>query len=121
MGIFERSRKNVKRFSQMIPLTFFKSYPGTEYQVKGMGTKHHLGIDPDTRTLVNSHNIQVSVCESLLNEIGYTTRDGNGACTLKNNFVKFTHWDGVLRSYKIIEVYPDDSLGLTVCTLSIIQ
>jgi len=105
----------------MTPLTFFKVNGGTQYTVNGIATRHHLGIDPDTRTLVGSANSQVTVAESLLNELGYTTRNTAGNCTLKDNFVKFALTDGVLHTFKIMEVYPDDSLGLTVCTLSFIS
>ena len=116
MGIFERARTDSKRYSQEVSLTFYK-IANTEYTVKGLATRHHLGVDPDTGLTVNSRNVHCTVSESLLTTQGYSTRNSNGDVNLVNSFVKYADATGVVRTYKINEVLPDDSLGLIVCIL----
>lgn len=116
MGIFEKARNDSKRYSQEVSLTFYRIV-GTEVVVKGIATRHHLGVDPDTGLTVNSRNVHCTISESLLNAKNYTTRNSKGEVNLVNTFVKYADSTGVVRTYKINEVLPDDSLGLLVCIL----
>lgn len=117
MGIFERARNDSKRYSQEVSLTFYRIV-GTEYVAKGIATRHHLGVDPDTGLTVNSRNVHCTISETLLTAQNYNTRNSKGDVNLVNSFVKYADATGVVRTYKIIEVLPDDSLGLIVCILS---
>lgn len=110
-----------KRFSQQIPLTFFRVAGQNEVTVLGLGTSHYLGIDPDTRTLVNSRNTQCSVSEQLLTEQGFSTRNADGEVTLKNAFVKYADVTGIERTYRITEIFPDNTIGLIICILKQLQ
>lgn len=108
-----------KRFFQQVPLTFYRTLAETDEgtEVKGMFTRHHLGLDPDTRTLVNTPNTQCTVSELVLNEAGFETRNSANDVNLVNCYVKASDVTGVLRTYKIVEIYPDDSIGVVVCAL----
>lgn len=116
MCIFEKARIDSKRYSQEVSLTFYKVV-GTEYTAKGIATRHHLGVDPDTGLTVNSRNVHCTISETLLTAQGYVTRNSKGEVDLVNSFVKYADATGVVRTYKVNEVLPDDSLGLIVCIL----
>lgn len=117
MGIFERAKAESKRYSQEVSLTFFRTSGVDEKTVKGLATRHHLGVDQDTGLTVNSRNVHCTVHEQLLTAQGYLTRNAKGDVNLINSFVKYADVTGVTRTYKINEVIPDDSLGLIVCIL----
>lgn len=112
------ARDASKRFTQQVPLTFFKVSGQNEVTINGMATRHHLGIDPDTRTLVNSRNTQCTIHENLLKEAGFTTRNANNDVILKGVYVRYADHTGVSKVYVIAETYPDDTLGIIVCTLN---
>lgn len=121
MGVFELGRVASKRFSQQIPLTFYRTLNVDEVEVMGMATRHHLGIDPDTRTLVNSRNTQCTVSEELLTEQGFETRNASGDVSMLNVYVRYNDGTGTERTYKISQVYPDDTIGLIICVLESIR
>lgn len=123
MGIFDLAKEDSKRFTKQVPLTFYRIVEEEEVSVdvEGMFTNHHLGIDPDTRTLVNSKNIQCTVHEANLIDAGFMTRNASGFIKLLDCFVKATRSDGVLKEYKVTETYPDETLGIIVCTLAEIE
>lgn len=121
MGIFERARTDSKRYSQEVSLTFFRTANVDEKTVKGLATRHHLGVDPDSGLTINSRNVHCTVSESLLTAQSYSTRNSKGDVNLVNTFVKYADVTGVVRTYKINEVIPDDSLGLIVCILGQFQ
>lgn len=119
MNIFELGKAASKRFSQQVPLTFYRTKNVDEVTVQGLFTSHHLGIDPDTRTLVNSRNTQCTVSEELLIEEGFETRNTSGDVNLKNVFVVCVDpVTSVEKTYRISEIYPDYSIGIIVCTLT---
>ncbi|MDA3816930.1 MAG: hypothetical protein PF486_06095 [Prolixibacteraceae bacterium] len=106
-----------KRFIEQVPLTFYRTLTGEGVNVKGTFTRHHLGLDPDTRTLVNTPNTQCTVSVLSLNEEGFESWNGDNDVNLLNCYVKASDVTGVEKTYKIVEIYPDDSIGLVVCAL----
>lgn len=105
------------RVSQETPLTFFRIKGQSEVTVKGRASRIHLAVDPNTNTFVNSRKVQCTVSEKLLTDLAYQTRDSNGNVNLVNSFVRYADCTGIGRDYKITEIYPDDTIGLIVCTL----
>jgi len=52
-----------------------------------------------------------------LTDLGYVTRDANNECNLKDDKVSVVDSTGVVCSYIIGEIFPDESVGLVVCFL----
>lgn len=91
----------------------------TNYTVTGLASKHHLGIDPNTGISVNSENIHISFSEKTLNDLGITTRDLKNKITLLGWFVKITETNYMNGGYKIVQNWPDETLGLIICILTV--
>lgn len=91
----------------------------TTYTVTGLASKHHLGIDPNTGIPVNSENIHISFSEKTLNDLEITTRDSNNKVTLLGWFVKITETNYMNGDYKIVQNWPDETLGLIICILTV--
>lgn len=84
----------------------------TVANVRGLASRHHLSIDPETGQPVNSNNIHVSVSERLLAAASYPYLDSEGEIYMVNHKVAF---EG--KTYLINENFPDETLGLIVCIL----
>lgn len=84
--------------------------------VKGLATKHHLGVDPDTGTAMNVKNTHISISEQVLVDTGYPVRTDNEVA-MKGRKVNYTDSAGVDAQYRIDEVWPDETLGLIVMIL----
>lgn len=117
MGVIDKAKVDSKRYTQEISLTFYRVLGTGEKTIKGIATRHHLGIDGQTGERVNSRTTQCTITESLLTDQSYTTRDASGNVNLVNTYVKYADCTGVTKKYKIIQVFPDDTLGLITCVL----
>ena len=84
--------------------------------VKGLATKHHLGVDPDTGAAINAKNTHISISEQVLIDEGYPVRT-NDEVAMKGRKVNYTDSAGVDAQYRIDEVWPDETLGLIVMIL----
>lgn len=84
--------------------------------VKGLATKHHLGVDPDTGAAINAKNTHISISEQVLIDAGYPVRI-NDEVAMKGRKVNYTDSAGVDALYRINEVWPDETLGLIVMIL----
>jgi hypothetical protein len=89
----------------------------TNYEINGLASKHHLKVSPNTGLAVNSENIHISFSEKTLNDLGIVTRDSNNKVSILNYFVKITDAGKMQGDYKIIENWPDETLGLIICIL----
>ncbi len=118
----ERAKTDVKRFSQgefsaEISLT---SKDGVETAtVKGLISKHHLQIDPDTGNPVNAKNVHVSIVESVIldDNPNYPTRNSDGEIDLFNHLIEFADASGTSFKFRVDEVMPSETFGLIVFTL----
>lgn len=114
------AQSDLKRFTQELDLTF--TAPGVDpdvVTVKGLGTKHHLAINPNTGLTINSKRVHISVAESLLTDESYTTRDSNDQVNLINHKVSWKDERGVSKTYRINETWPDEGLGMIICILGV--
>ena len=117
VDVISLARVDSKRVWQHTSLTFYRTEGIDEITVMGVASRIHLDVDPDTGTIVNSRKTHCSVSEELLTDKGYETRNTNGSVNLVNSYVRFKDGTGIERAYKIIEVYPDDTLGMISCML----
>jgi hypothetical protein len=109
-----RAIADAKRFSQAefaVEVSFTTPDKVTTVKVKALASRHHNSFDPDTGIPVNSRNVHISVCESVLTDAGYTVRDAKGEVALRGHIVTWT--DAVQTvSYKILETMTSDTFGL---------
>ncbi len=100
-----------------VDLTFQNLDKSLSVTVKGLGTSHHLSIDPNTGLPLNARNTHIAISEDVLTDAGYIVRNANGEIDLIRHFVSFKNNKGVLKHYRINETWPDETLGLIVCIL----
>lgn len=115
----EQARKDLQAISQAdfsvdIKITNLANLSVT---IKGLTSLHHLGIDPENGTQVNTKNVHCSLSEVKLNSLGYTTRNASNEVNLKGHKVEFKNALGITGKYRINETYPNETLGLIVCIL----
>ena len=121
MGILDLARAdyrhilgNVEDFSLSLS---FVSPLGVEAEIVGHGMSHHISFGTDGQ-VVNSKNTHVTFAEKDLAEAGYTVRDADNKVALYHHFVSFANHNGFVQKYNVIQVYPDEALGLIVLSLS---
>ncbi|MCM8906772.1 hypothetical protein, partial [Tenacibaculum finnmarkense] len=85
--------------------------------IKGLATKHFINYDSDGLP-INSKNVHVNISEKDLTDLGYIVRNAKHEVALLNHKVRFKDSTDVVRSYKVSENYPDETLGLIVCILT---
>jgi len=120
MDLLELARRDIKAFTQRDfadTLIFKPNEAAAGTTVKGLVTKHHMSIDPDTGLPVNSKNIHCTVVESVLIDAGYTVRNANNEVNLINQLVVYTDSAGIERTYQIDQAMPDETLGNIVMIL----
>lgn len=94
----------------------FTAPNSTTATINGLATKHHMRVDLDGK-LVNSKDASIAVSEQLLVDAGYPVRNSTGEVYLKGHKVKWTDSSGQLCEYEIDQWFPDEAIGLIVCTL----
>lgn len=97
-------------------MTFTKKDGSLSVVVSGMHSKIHMTTDTEGNT-INTKRPHISVVESALNDLGYSTRNANNECNLKDDKVYVIDSTGVTCQYVIAEPFPDETLGLIVCFL----
>lgn len=84
--------------------------------VVGLHTKHHLSVDADG-IATNSLNAHVAINERDLIEQYFPVRNAALEVSMIGVIVEAADSTGVTRQYKILQTYPDETLGLIVCIL----
>ena len=118
--ILELARKDLDRYSEggfSTACSFRTTAGGAATVVNALAMKHHFSYDPDSGSPVNSLNVRVSVSEKVLNDAGFVTRNANNQVNLRGKFIEYTDSAGITRNYKIDQVFPDEALGVLMCTL----
>ena len=124
MGIIEKAREDFLQITSNsdtgpgVEMTFYAPTNETA-TVKGLHSKHHLGVDPDTGKFVNTKNAHASVSEKLLTDAGYPVRDANGEVNMRKHRVDVKDSTGNVKSYIISENFPDETLGFLVFSLKV--
>lgn len=121
MGMLEIAQAAVKRirtdpngFTKR--LTFTKKDGSVSAIIYGMFSKIHMTTGTDGEA-INTKRPHVSIAESALNDLGYTTRDANNECNLKDDKIFVADSTLVSSQYIIAEIFPDETLGIIVCFL----
>lgn len=120
MGLIQQAKELIEQitvnsddFAVAITLT---SPTGTTATIKGLHTKHHLGIDTDGN-MVNTKKAHVSFSEKYLTDVSYPIRNAAGEVDLKKHKVSVKDSTGTAKNYMIQSWYPDETVGLIVCIL----
>ncbi len=93
---------------------------GETVTLGGLHTKHHLGFDSDSGRDVNTKNAHISFSEKLLltNNPSYPVRNVRNEVYLEGHKVTAKDSTGVEVTYRIATWFPDETVGLIMCTLS---
>ena len=115
----EDARKDIQEISQGefgidIKIT---NLVNISVNLKGLTSLHHLGINPEDGTQVNTKNVHCSLSEVKLNSLGYVTRNVYNEVDLRGHKVEFKNALGITGKYRINETYPNETTGLIVCIL----
>lgn len=132
MGLIAQAKADIERITSSlnewaVPITFV--VPGSAFDLtfdetlntdkmvtlKGLHTKHHLGITEDQRR-VNTKNASVTIAEKFLTDIGYPVRV-NGEVQMRDHKVFVKDSTGTVCFYVIREWFPDETVGLIVFIL----
>ena len=95
----------------------FTPKTGSAVNVRGLASKHHYTVDPETGIEMSSKNTHCSVSEEVLVALGYPVRNANGEVQIVGDKVTYTDSSATVRTYTINVVMPDETIGLIVCTL----
>lgn len=90
---------------------------GLTVTVNALAIRHHMSLNSDGMA-ANALNARVTVSEKTLTDLGYPTRNIQGDVSMVGNIVSFADSTQVTKMYSIESTWPDDSLGVIVCTLS---
>lgn len=82
----------------------------------GFVSKHWINFDTDGNA-TNTKNAHITIDESKLTDSSYPVRNANKEVSLRNHRVTAKDSSGLEKSYVIIEVFPDETLGLIACIL----
>lgn len=121
MGLLDQVRADIKQITGntdefAVGATFVAPAPGNETMtIPVIHTKHHLGIDTEGRPK-NTKNAHLSFAESEA-PAEYPIRNASGEVSLYGHHVTVKDSTGTDRQYMIREWFPDETLGLIVCTL----
>jgi hypothetical protein len=121
MGLLDQAQFDIKRITTDLngfarTMTFLAPDNLQKATINGIHSKVHVSVDTEGNE-VNAKKAHISFNESLLTDQGYTTRDSNGKCTLKDHKVSVIDSTGIEYQYIIRQVYPDETVGLIVCLL----
>ena len=121
-NILSKAKADWAKFSQSsfdLDLSFESKNNGELATIKGIGTRHQIQVDTDGLPF-NSPNIHVSFAESVLaaENPNYPIRSATKSedIIMKNDLVSFVDSTDTLRLYQIIETFPDQAVGMIVCT-----
>lgn len=121
-SILELAKRDTRRyvnsggFEENLLITPTSGDPVT---IQGLSTRHSQGFDTEGRPVV-SDNAHCSFSETDLTDEGLITRNSQGDLIVKDWLVEFT--DAITTTtYKISEAYPDNTLGIIKCILTLYE
>lgn len=124
MGLYEKCIADAERYSSStsgfaVPVTFTDSN-GIVITVNALHAKHHTAFD-DQGALVSSKTASVSVSENILKAANpaFLVRDQiTKNVVMKGYKVVVNDSSGETCYYKIMQQFPDETIGLLVFTLT---
>ena len=85
--------------------------------VNGIEATTGVGMNSEGKP-INTKHTRITVCEADLVLEGITTRDSRGDVSMLNYLVDYTNKFGIKLNKKVIEQFPDDTLGTITFWLS---
>ncbi|MEN9928929.1 MAG: Flavobacterium phage [Bacteroidota bacterium] len=118
MNVFELAKRDAKLAINTNSFDIEMLTPNKQkvIYITGWAIKHHISFDSDGNQ-VNTKFARITVDENVLVANGITVRNAKGSVDLDNYKVKFKDSSGVLRSYSVREVFPDQYFGLIILVL----
>lgn len=121
MGLKQQARLSAKRILESssgfgTSITFMAS----DYEqatINGLHVRHWLKLDTDGAA-VNTLNARVTVSEDSLLDAGYPVRNDEDEIDLNDHLVNAEDDGGVMRYYKVKQVFPDHTTGMIVVELA---
>jgi hypothetical protein len=95
-----------------------ESPDGIIAELAGLSTKHKQTLVSDDNRITNSTRVAVAINERNITKANpdYPVRE-NGVVSLKDHFASLKFVDHELTKYIVMEVFPDEKLGLIVLLL----
>lgn len=94
----------------------FTAPDNTTATISGLHTKIHLGVNSEGEA-VNSRKAHISVSEKFLTDANYPVRNSSGEVSLMNHLVEVKDSTGTSKKYKMMQFFPDETIGLITCIL----
>lgn len=122
MGLLDQIREDVKQFTSDtndfgVELIFTPKSSEETYTINGIAINHSLTIDSGGAA-VRGRQSHCSFSESLLTAQEYPLRNDKNQVDLKGHKVAWKDSTGVLKTYNIINWFPDETIGLIMCICS---
>lgn len=121
MGLTDRAKKDIERITSDLNgfgvAMIFTAPTGETTDVVGIKKQHHLGIDPNLGTPINSKTATVSVSEKFLTDAGYPVRNADGIVAMQRHLVDVKDSTGISEKYIVEQWFPDETIGLIVFIL----
>lgn len=119
MSLLQRAQSDAQRFisdlNGFAVQVHFTAPDGTEATVAGVFSNHNVGVS-EQNVPVNSQKASVTVSEQTLVDAEYPVRK-NGVVALEAHKVSYKDSTGVLKNYRVAEVFSDRTVGNVVLIL----
>lgn len=119
-SLLNRARKDAKRYVTkggfQETITLETSDGSMSIETTGFASKHWINFDTDGNA-ANSKNAHICLDEDKLVAAGYPVRNSDKEVYLLKHRVSVKDSSGEVKTYVIIESFPDETLGLIVCIL----
>lgn len=124
MGLNEQAKSLIERFTSDVNwfgvnmiFTAPDANGGQVLNVTGLSTKHHLGVNLETGTAINSKTASVSVSEKFFSDANYPLRNPEGIVAMRGHLVDVADSTGNTERFIVEQWFPDEKIGLIVFIL----
>lgn len=118
--LFSIIKRDAKRIINLggyqISLTLSTKNGSKVIEIMGWGVKHHISFDSDGNQ-VNTKNARATIDEDVLVANAYPVRNAKGEVSMIGHLISFADSSKVIKTYRVRESFPDETLGLIVLTL----
>jgi len=121
MSLIDRARIDMQNITGntndfAVPCVVKTPDGATTINVTGLHTRHWMSFDPDG-VAVHTATASLAVSEKQFIDGGFAVRDANGEVDMKGDLIDAPDANGVVQTYVLREVFPDEALGLLVLIL----
>ena len=94
----------------------FTAPSGEQAEIQGLAMKHHVSLDSEGNVM-SARNAHATFSEQGLIDTPYPTRDDSNEIALSGHILEYADSTGVNRKYRLLETYPDETVGVIYATL----